>query len=407
MTSTTMTADKTLEAIPKSAPQARLESIDILRGIVIVLMAIDHVRDFWMPTGFGPENLARTTAALFFTRWITHFCAPVFVLLAGTGAFLFQNKRGDKQALSRFLLTRGAWLMVLEVAVVSPSWFLDAPPAWVANLQVIWVIGLSMVLLAGLIWLPRWALLGFTLILIGGHNLLDGIQLDQLGGWKYLWSLLHVQRFFPVMQGSVLLMFYYPLIPWVAVMATGYLLGPVFLMEESRRHRWLYALGLAGIALFIVLRTSNFYGDPGPWSIQERGPIFTLLSFLRTEKYPPSLLFLCMTLGPALIALPLLERIQNRLSTAMLVFGQVPLFFYVFHVPLIHGAARIYNVLRYGSQYASTWFYWGPNRVPSSYEPSLLLMYGVWIIVVVLMYFPCRWYCGQKRTKRKVWMSYL
>ena len=279
----------------------RLDSIDLLRGFVMVLMALDHTRDFFGMGGFNPRDVAEP--ALFLTRWITHFCAPVFIFLAGLSAYLYGARGRSVGTVSRFLLTRGLWLILIELTVVRLAWTFSLDVTHFTA-QVIWVIGASMVLLAGLVYLPRWAIATIGLAMIAGHSLLDGVSAEQFGPAGFAWNLLHqpgALRFGNETRVFAL----YPLIPWAGVMATGYVLGPVMQRDEGSRRRWLVGLGAGLTAGFVLLRATNLYGDPAAWQSQN-GPLATALSFINCEKYPPSLLYLMMTLGPAL---PLL---QNR-----------------------------------------------------------------------------------------------
>jgi len=386
----------------RDAP-ARLDSVDLLRGLVMIIMALDHVRVFLHHATplFDPTDLARTNAPLFLTRWVTHFCAPVFVFLAGTGAFLSGARGKTRGELSRFLLTRGLWLVFLELTVIRLAWTFD-PTYSVTPLQVIWAIGWSMVVLSALIYLPTWAVTTFGVAVIALHNLLDPLTSASFGPLGWLWSILHTgeplepfagRQFIPV----------YPLIPWVGVMAAGYGLGPVLLLERERRRRLLLRLGVGLTLAFVVLRALNFYGDPRPWSLQESG-LFTLFSFFNTHKYPPSLLFLLMTLGPALVALRLFDRGTGRLARPLVTFGRVPLFYYVLHLYLIQMLAVVFAIARYGPRVGEAF---AGGRLPPDYGYGLSVIYAVWLGVVAALYLPCRWFAGLKRRRREAWLSYL
>lgn len=380
----------------------RLDSIDLLRGVVIVLMALDHARDFFSPFPYSPEDLSQASAALFWTRWVTHVCAPVFVLLAGLGAGLSALRRGSTEGLSAFLLSRGLWLIVLELTLSNLAWL--SYFQGYGFVQVLWVLGWSMIMLAGLIHLPRPLLLIGSLLLIVGHHLLDGIAAREMAApWSYLWGLLHEQMWIP-MGGSFGFSVIYPLLPWPAVMALGYWMAPVLARSEADRRRQLTQWGLALTGAFVVLRLINVYGDPSPWQANERGPLFTVLSVLNTTKYPPSLLFLLMTLGPALILLPWLERWRGRAAEALLTFGRVPLFFYLPHFYLLHAMAALYSQLRYG---AIEWWIRSPQSWPEAYVPDLGLTYLAWIVAVLLMLPACRWFAGVKSRRRDWWLRYL
>ena len=377
----------------------------------MVLMALDHTRDFVNRAAmlFLPTNLARTTTALFFTRWITHFCAPAFAFTAGIGAFLWMRRDRTTGQLSRFLITRGLWLMFLEVTLLRGILFLDL--GWhnrLILLSVIWMLGLSMVVLAGLVHLPRRVLLVLSLLVIATHNLLDPIQPMSLGRFAWLWDILHVLSPFPVHGALVLAA--YSLVPWFAVMAAGYCFGPVLRWETVRRQRFLIRLGLGLSLAFVIVRAWNRYGDPVPWSAQH-STWFTVLSFLNCTKYPPSLQFLLMTLGPAMIALALLERVKFSRGNPLIVFGRVPFFYYVVHLAVIHGIAILLNYFRYG--WTSFLLIPAPSLggeaklFPGNYGISLRATYVVWIAVVALMYPMCRWFAGLKERRRDWWLSYL
>jgi uncharacterized membrane protein len=373
----------------------RNQAIDWLRGAVMIVMALDHSRMF-----VGSEvDLHTASAALYFTRWITHFCAPVFVLLAGMAAYLHGQPLGSTGALSRYLFTRGLWLAFLEITVVRLVWMLYIGPQ-ILVLQVIWAIGVSMMVLAGLVWLPRAAIAAITAALIAGHNLLDTVHAADLGAFRWLWLLLHEHGQLEPFSGARWFVIY-PLMPWVAVMAAGYLIGPwARLPRAARRTRFLRA-GLALVAAFVVLRAINLYGDPQPWSA-DGGPLRALLSFLDCEKYPPSLLFLAMTLGPALCVLAWMDRPLGPWAARVAIYGRVPLLYYVMHLFLIHAAAI-----------ALAWPLLGVAAVTHPFvggEPlgySLSAVYVVWIAVVLALYPMCRWFADVKRRSRSAWMSYL
>lgn len=381
----------------------RLDSVDLLRGLVIVIMALDHARDFFTEVRFEPTDLSQTSAALFLTRWITHFCAPVFVFLAGTSAFLYQARGKTRREASWFLLTRGLWLVVLELTVVRWAWMFNFNyTTELLFVQVIWVIGVSMIVLAGLIYLPLPAVAATGIAMIAGHNLLDGVSPESLGAWGPLWILLHVQAAIPL-RGEQALFVIYPLIPWIGVMAAGYAFGPLLQRTEEERRRLLFRLG-GGLAIaFLVLRALNVYGDPAPWSAQESAGR-TVLSFLNTTKYPPSLLFLLMTLGPAIALLPLLERLRNPLSRAVTVIGRVPLFFYVLHLALIHAVALVVGTLAGFDprSFLRVWIF-----LPQEWGYGLPVVYLVWAGVVLALYPACRWFAALKARRRDAWLSYL
>lgn len=368
----------------------------------MVLMALDHVRDFFSDTAFrfDPTDLTRTTPALFFTRWVTHFCAPVFVFLAGTAAHLSESRGKTKRELSRFLLTRGLFLIILDPTFIRYSWFWNFQARFTYG-QVIWVLGWSMVIMAGLIHLPRWAIALFGTAMIAGHNLLDAINPEHLGSWSMLWYFLHVRGVIEPVSGFQFWVIY-PLIPWVGVMAAGYAFGGLLQGNAAKRRRRILALGLAVTTAFVGLRWVNAYGDPHPWAPQ-KSAVFTVFSFLNCEKYPPSLLFLAMTLGPAIAALAVFERPLGVLGRVLVIFGRVPMFFYLIHAPFAHMLAALAALGRYGPQAWNV----DPFNPPADYGYSVPIVYLVWAGVVMLLYLPCRWYAGVKQRRRDWWLSYL
>lgn len=405
--STTMLLpDSKAPAMAHASSRLRIESVDLLRGIIIVIMALDHVRDFFGALDASPTNLAATTAPLFLTRWITHFCAPVFFLLTGTGARL-ALQRLSKSELSRFLLTRGLWLLFLELVVMrfALQFNLDYQ---VTAITVLWALGWSMIALAGLIHLPDWTIIAFGAVLVAGHNLLDGIPATAFGSFAPLWSVLHAPGFLVNAPGHVVLVAY-PLIPWLGVTALGYTLGQVYRWDEDRRRTFLLRLGIGLGVGFVLLRLLNVYGDPLPWSVQ-KSPLWTLLSFLNTNKYPPSLLFLLMTLGPALLLLRALDNGTPRWLRPALTIGKVPLFFYVLHFYLIHLLAVIACYVRFGSasgMFQSPDLGHFPFTAPPGWAADLPAIYLVWAFVVLALYPLCRWYAGVKRRRKDWWLSYL
>ena len=379
----------------------RLAAIDTLRGLVVVLMALDHTRDYFGRMPFSPVDLAQAGSLLFLTRWVTHFCAPVYIFLTGVSAFLYETKHHSRQRLARFLLSRGLWLIAVELLLINAVW----QTGWhgLIFIQVIWVIGVSMVLLAGMIYLPPAAILIIAAAAVLGHNLLDGIEREAWGGLAWLRTLLHQRGWVPTGPGHFGVVVIYPLVPWFGVMAAGYLAGPVFLADRARRKRLLTRVGWGMCALFLVLRAGGIYGDPNAWALHERGPIFSLLALLNATKYPPSLQFLLMTLGPALILLPRLEGHQGVAKRALTVFGSVPFFFYVLHVPLINLINHLWNWAVYDR---FSHFLYG-RVAPEGYQGSLLLTYPAWLLVLAIMFPACRWFADIKRRRHRWWMSYL
>ena len=383
---------------PALAPSTgRTRSIDVLRGSVMLLMVLDHARDFFAGIGHSPTDLATTTFPLFFTRWITHFCAPVFVLLAGVSAQLYARKHGVAQA-RRFLVTRGLWLVLLELTIVRFAWVPD-PFFHFFLLQVIWVLGWAMLVLAGLSYLPvRWVV-AIGAVIVVGHNLLDTFDRGSFGQLEPLWNLVHERALLKL--GARRVFVSYPLLPWVGVIALGYGLGTWYARPAQQRQRLLRLSGVSAILGFIALRGLNIYGDPHPWSFQaHRG--FTLLSFLNCEKYPPSLLFLLMTLGPALLLLAELERRFARAPEPLVTLGRVPLFFYVAHLYLLRFTAAPLAFARFGKSAFAP-----PPGHAGSPELPLWSAYLALIVAVLLLYPACRWFARKKAESRSPWLSYL
>jgi uncharacterized membrane protein len=379
----------------------RLPGIDRMRGLVILIMTLDHVRDFFSSDAlhFDPTDLARTYPALFLTRFVTHYCAPTFVLLAGMSAFLHGTKLDGRWALARFLLTRGVWLILLDIAVVSPIWGLEL--GWV-DLGTLWAIGFSMIVLAGLVWLPpRAALLVGAPILLG-HNLFDHVHASEFGNWAPFWTILHEQGALPWGLGGEVA---YPVLPWIGIMAVGYGLGHVFLEPAAQRERQLKLLGLTSIALFLLLRGTNLYGDPSPWSAQGDA-VMTALSVLNVTKYPPSLLYALVTLGPALLLLPAMERLGGFAGEVLATFGRVPLFVYVLHLYAAHAVA-VALWLAVGFDFQQLRGFGVQAVPPEGLGLSLAGTYAAWILIMAALYPVCRWFAGVKRRRRDWWLSYL
>jgi len=404
-----MQSDKSIvsaEIAAAPGARSRLLPLDALRGLIMLLMALDHVRDYFSNARYPPLDLAHTTPALFLTRWVTHFCAPGFVLLAGTSAFLWAAaRRKSKAELARYLLTRGAWLIVLELTVVRLAWFLDLDYR-ISLAQVIWAIGWSMIALAGMMFLPDSWILAIAMVMIAGHNMLDRVNLGNERFPSSLWSILHRPGLLEVWPGHSLYVLY-PLIPWIGVMAFGYWMGRLYEKDGVYRRKWLLAAGILLVAAFVALRFSNLYGDPTHWHRQEDG-LFTLLAFVNLEKYPPSFLFLMMTLGPLFIGLALLESYTGRLVQIAATFGRVPLFYYVVHLFGIHLAAVGVAMLRYGQAgwlFGSAWLF--REGYPADYGYGLVGVYLIWILAVLLLYPICVWFVKVKQQSRNGWLSYL
>ena len=400
-----MHAVSTAREVPPSSPApiaGRIASIDIIRGAVMVLMALDHVRVYsGLPPG-GPSP------GIFFTRWVTQFCAPAFVFLAGTSAFLAGQKSRDKGELSRYLLIRGALLVLLELTVIRFFWTFNLEvTALLAG--VIWAIGWSMIILALLVRLPLvvTALIGIGILIL--HNLSDVLLTgDGAPGslLSWLWQVAYGGGPIGGSEGGAILFVLYSLVPWVGVMAAGYAFGAIVVMEPARRRRLCLTIGLGATALFLVLRGLDGYGNPSPWQGSRLPP---LLAFLNPAKYPASLDFLLMTLGPTIALIPLLEQARGAMSRILTVFGRVPLFYYLLHIPLIHLLAMVASLVREGS--VNPWLFANhPAMVgppPEGYAWSLGLLYLVWAVSVVVLYFPCRWYAERKMNSATGWTRYL
>jgi len=381
--------------------RARLESVDVLRGVVMILMALDHARDFFGNPAVSPTDLATTTVPLFFTRWVTHICAPTFFLLTGTGAWLSRRRKPTNE-LSRFLLTRGLWLIFLEVGVCRCLGMQFNFDYRVTFLIVLWALGWAMIVLAGLVYFPPWVSAAFGVVMIASHNLLDGVVL-----MNPVWFILHGPGF--VINTPRFVVFAaYPLIPWVGVTAVGYSLGQIFTWEAGRRRAFLWRMGVALMFGFALLRFINVYGDPVRWSAQ-KSAAFSLISFLNATKYPPSLLFLLMSLGPALLILWAVDAATPRWIRPALIFGRVPMFYYLLHFPLTHLLAVAVCYIRYGHVY---WMFESPRLEDYPFTPppgwgySLPIVYLVWAIVVVSLYPLCRWFAGVRQRRSDAWLSY-
>lgn len=410
-------ATNTAAPIPRAAPassaaepvprRARIDSVDLLRGAVMVLMLLDHTREFVHRDAalYDAANLSRTTLALFITRWVTHFCAPVFVFLAGTGAALQLVRGRSKREVSRYLLTRGIWLIVLEFTVVRLGIAFDLDyAAFPGMLQVIWAIGLGMIVLSALIHLrTRWvAAIGIVIVVL--HNLADPLNVPrpQLDVWSTIWMVLHQPGF--IFGGHLLVI--YPVLPWIGVLLCGYALGGVYGWEPERRKRLLVRLGLATVAAFVVLRATNLYGNPFPWSVQ-KDAVFTVLSFINTSKYPPSLLFVLMTLGPALLVLAWTERTsRGPIGRALVTFGRVPMFYYLLQWFVAH-AIGLGISLAAGKPVGHLFGLPGGTPPQPGAGFGLGVTYLCWAAGVALLYPLCRWFAGVKQRRNDWWLSYL
>ncbi len=413
--STTLSPSPEVANARSVSAAGRIDAIDILRGLVMVIMALDHTRDYFSHLRFEPENLARTWGALFFTRWITHFCAPLFFFLAGTGAF-FYGRRRTASELSRFLWTRGLWLIVLEFTAVGFAWAFQYP---FGIFGVIWTLGASMVLMAAAVRLPvRW-LAALSVLVIVTHDLLDHIRSAQFGSLGWVWKLLHV-RGFVQLPFNIPEFVLFPIIPWVAVMGAGYAFGTIFALAPERRQKITLRLGAVLTLAFILLRATNVYGNPpaglggvsqGDWHVQPTMEK-TVILFFDVEKYPPSLQFLLMTIGPSLLLLSWLDKRSTRhlmspTESALLIYGRVPLFFYVLHIYLIHALAVAMALLFHQPFH---WLLQGAfflNDIPFGYGHNLPFIYLMWITAVAILYLPCRWWADLKKRRKDWWLSYL
>jgi len=412
MGSSTLRSPSTAAAAGTSSfPSAgRLASLDIMRGLMMVIMAIDHTRDFFTNVPFAPENIKFTYYSLFFTRWITHFCAPLFFFLAGTGAYFYGRHR-TPQVLSRFLWTRGVWLIFLEFTVIGFAWTFLLTGGFFG---VIWALGACMLITALVVRLPlRWIVILSTLM-IATHDLLDRVRPQQFGSFAWLWTILHV-------RGGVMLPFQirefvlFQIVPWVAVMTAGYAFGALYQFDGTRRNKIIFRLGMALTLAFILLRATNIYGNPpvglggvsqGDWHVQPTVEK-TVILFLDVEKYPPSLQFLLMTMGPSLLLLAWLDKSKPPSWTGPLVtFGRVPMFFYVLHLYLIHLLAIAVAPLFHQPV---DWLFHGAffRGTPDDYGHGLPFIYLIWVIVIVVLYFPCRWFAGLKQRRKDWWLSYI
>lgn len=417
---TTTTATPT--AASSLAPGGRISEIDMMRGLVIVLMALDHTRDYLLGgpgVGMGGNLLdpATTTPALYITRWITHLCAPTFVFLTGVSAYLQFAKGKATPHLSRFLLTRGLWLIFLEVTVISFGWSFGLP--YVFFLQVIWAIGWCMLALAAFVWLPRMAVLAIGVAITLGHNLLDPINAQQLAGAQsMLWTFLHDGG--PLFVGGQPIgLFAYPILPWIGIACLGYGLGEVFTRAPAERNRLIMWIGLGMLAAFVVLRVTMIYGDPafatgpeGEWrDWREQSTIgAAIMVFFDVQKYPPSLQFTLVTLGIMLSSWPLLTRLRGPVASVLNTFGAVPFFFYLLHIYLIHLLAIAANAAA-GNNVAGLFDYMinvfiAPEKLEGLGFP-LGWVYLGWLCVLALLYPLCRYWQQLKARRRDWWLSYL
>jgi uncharacterized membrane protein len=387
---------------PSQTVRTRIESVDVVRGLIMVIMALDHTRDYFGMPGSNPIDLASTSPALFFTRWITHFCAPTFFLLTGTGAYLSLSKQTPRQ-LSRFLFTRGLWLIFLEIVVLRFMMQFNVDYR-VTMLTVLWALGWSMITLSALVFLRPSIVAAFGMMLIVGHNLFDGIR-----SANPIWTFLHSPGFL-LNNPEHTVFISYPIIPWIGVTAVGYALGQVYAWPAERRRQWLLRAGIGVTAAFFVLRGINIYGDPAKWAVQ-KSAVFTLISFFNLNKYPPSLLFLLMTLGPVLLFLRAVDGKTPSVLRPAMIIGKVPMFYFLLHFPLIH---LIAVAVCYALNGSAHWMFESPSldKFPFTTPPvwgfSLPIVYLVWATVVIACYPLSRWYADVKRRRTDLWwLSYL
>jgi len=384
----------------------RLATIDILRGLIIVIMVIDHVRDYVHISGYAidPIDFRQSNPILYATRWITHLCAPTFIFLAGVSAWLQHVKGKDTPKLSGFLLKRGLWLIVLELTIVGFGWNFSIP--MLPFLAIMWAIGWTMIALAGLVYLPRMAGLAVGVAIIAGHNLLDGIRADQLGQWGFLWNFLFEVKVFSA-GGQPVLALFYPVLPWIGVIAFGYGMGDVFLSRDRNRVLMLTGLGL--FALFVVVRATNLYGDPRPWAVQATMTA-TVMDFLNVAKYPPSLLYVCATLGIVLTVTPWLDRLPVKISAFFRTIGSVPLMAYLAHLYIMHVVAILAHLVAGKSlmgQFDTIRIIFTGARGMDGTGLPLWAVYLCWAIVVAAIYPVCVYWSALKRRRKDWWLSYL
>jgi uncharacterized membrane protein len=411
--------------MPDIAPKltSRIDSVDLLRGLVMFIMVLDHVREFVHADAFhfNPTDLSKTNTILFLTRWVTHFCAPTFVFLAGTSIYLQRMRGKSKNELAKFLLTRGLWLILLEFTLIRFSMLFNLDYHFLGFAEVIWIFGVSMIALAALVYFPLRVVAVIGIAMVALHNLLDRFVIPPptalstvLNGpspeaWQKLWLFLHQPGIIPLSDGVVLFVAY-PILPWIGVMACGYALGSVYTWEAASRRKFLLWLGLALTAIFVVLRAINIYGDPAPWSVQETS-VFTFLSFLNTTKYPVSLLFLLMTIGPALVFLSAADgtkKEDNIINRVLVTFGRVPLFYFILQMFYAHGAGLLLGWL--AGKDVHHFFANFPemaSSAPSDVGFPLWVTYLVWLAGIALLYPLCAWYGKLKRGKHGFPYSYI
>jgi len=400
--------DTKMSSTPSSAHLRRIESIDLLRGIVMIIMALDHVRDYFHSDAYlyNPLDLSQTNILLFFTRWITHFCAPVFVFLAGTSAFLVGTRKG-KSELTAFLLKRGFWLVLLEFTIINFSWFFNIQFP-LLTLTVIWALGISMIVLAGAIHLPFKVILATGILIVAAHNMLDSFHVTDGNTFAAFWKVLHEYSGFQLSRFFIFVG--YPVIPWIGCMLLGYCFGTLYSssVNPAFRKKALLYLGFPGIILFIVIRAINIYGDPLPWT-EQPNTVYTLLSFLNVSKYPPSLLYILITLSPAMVFLAASEQYNGKFFQNIISLGRVPMFYYIIHLYFIHLlalAAAVLTGYEAPDMVFNTWITDSPNL--KGYGFSLGIVYLIWISIVLALFPLCLWYDTYKKNHRNQWwLSYI
>jgi len=383
----------------------RFVALDLLRGLTMVIMALDHARDFFALgyVYYAPTDIELTNLSVFLTRWITHFAAPTFIFLAGIGLF-FASGRRSKKELATLAVTRGLWLIFLELTLVGFFWSFSSDFIYHPKIAVLFAIGVCMIVMGALIYLPKWLIGIIAFIMIFGHNLLDNIPAESFGSLSWLWYILHMPANFYI--GEIEVRVIYPFIPWIGVMALGYLFGPVTKMSRPKRKKIFFFTGLLLLLFGLLLRFSNFYGDPSLWHAYENFSK-TLMSFLNFTKYPPSLIYLSILLGSAMILMALFDRDLGKWSDPLRDFGQVPFFFYVLHIPMLHLGGITLAFFVFGDAH---WLFGAPlSHSPEtlSYGSELLPTYIAWITVTLLLYYPSKWFATLKRNRKDWWLSYL
>lgn len=400
-------SQQSVSSSPAPKKRARLDCLDALRGIVMILMALDHSRDFFSNSHayFDPIDVMKTTPGFFFTRWITDFCAPVFSFLAGAGVYFASLRRTNKQVV-KLLVTRGLWLIFLELTAMRCSWYFNFDFT-LLKAGVLWSLGWSMIALAGLIYLPKRVLLWVSLAIVFGHNLLDVFRASDFGSFSWLWMLVHEKGFF-VVPGLFSFKVVYQLIPWIGVMSAGYCFGEVLKWDADDRRRFILKLGIGLTLGYLALRGLNMYGDPQPWIVYKNW-LYTAMSFLACEKYPPSVSYLLMTMGPAFLLLWTLDRDEMpKWLNPTMVFGRVPFLFYVLHLPILHAMGILWAEWAFND---STWLFANPPGDvirPRVFHWDLWLTYAGWAVVCLGLYPLCHWFSQVKARRRDLWwLSYL